>query len=63
MEKQPKPVHGDIEKYDYFLCYSESKNCWYAAYDADKGAVWYRWDGNTFNLINRRDLPTDIKPE
>lgn len=60
MGKQSKPKSEDIEKYNYFLCYSESRNCWYAAYDADKGAAWYRWDGNNFHLISRNELPRDL---
>lgn len=60
MEKQPKPTHEDINKYNYLLCYSKSENCWYAAYDADKGAAWYKWDGNEFCLTDRRHLPKDL---
>lgn len=59
--KTSKPIHPDIEKYDYFLRYSKSKNNWYAAYDTDsKGAAWYKWNGKDFDLIERTELPNDL---
>ncbi len=57
-----KPVHSDIEKYDLFLLYSPSLECWFAAYDGDKGAAWYRWDGTDFKmLMHPSELPRDLK--
>lgn len=56
----PRPVHDDIKKYDYHLKYSATRDTWYAAYDAEKGAAWHRWDEEKFNLISRRQLPNDI---
>jgi len=59
--KAEKPIHPDIEKYGYFLMYSKSTNNWYAAYDEDsKGAAWYKWNGNDFDLISRTELPKDL---
>ncbi len=57
----PKPIHQDIAKYGYYLQYSPSKDVWYAAYDADKGTVWYKWDGNEFVfLFSNYILPDDL---